>query len=337
MERVAFASNSEKERIINAMKSITGLVAGILRNCNADAFGERIDVVRLSILKMNGIIKLKQQVMGFATEIFNEKDIDELYNFIVDTITVSYIGYYPEEAINHFIEYSNTKDIIEDAQNNYVIVIKDKNKIVATGTLRYTHIKRVFVSSNYQGKGFGKLIMSELEKKARENNLKLVELHSSLFAKQFYDSLNYKMFKIGKVVVENGELLYYQRMAKRLDENQNATQYNFHKKQFTVIKNDGVDVEVTTETVFNFYQNEELIYAEYKGGKVKYGEIFGRIENDTVHFYYSQVNYEGVKNQGSSIDEIKILENNKLQLIDRWEWKNKSGHGLCIMEENKTH
>jgi hypothetical protein len=142
------------------------------------------------------------------------------------------------------------------------------------------------------------------------------------------------MFKIGNVKVDNGELLYYQRMAKRLDDKQNTTQYNFHKKQFKVIKNDGVDVEVTTETIFTFFQNAELIYAEYKGGKVKYGEIFGLIENDTVYFYYTQVNDEAGKNQGSSTDEIKLLDNNKLQLIDRWEWKNKSGQGLCIMEEN---
>jgi GNAT superfamily N-acetyltransferase len=271
--------------------------------------------------------------MSFSIEIFNEKDIDELYSFIVDTIKQSYYEYYPEEAINHFIDYSNRTDILDDAKNNYVVVIKNENNIIATGTLKYTHIKRVFVSSKYQGQGLGKLIMQDLEQKAKGNNLKLVELHSSLFAKKFYDSLHYKMFKIGNVKVDNGELLYYQRMAKKLDSKQNITQYDFHKKQFAVIQNDGKEVEVTTETIFYFFQNETLIYAEYKGGKVKYGEIFGVIENDYVYFYYSQTNLEGAKNQGSSKDEIIVLENNKLQLIDRWEWKNKSGQGLCIMEE----
>ncbi len=271
--------------------------------------------------------------MQLKTEIFNSKDIDELYNFIVNTIKTSYFGYYPEEAINHFIEYSNSNDILDDVQNNYVIVIKNDGKIIATGTLRYTHIKRVFVSTKFQGKGLGKQIMNALELKAKENNLKLIELHSSLFAKQFYDSLDYKMFKIGKIAVDNGEMLYYQRMAKKINEKENLTHYNFHKKQFAVIQNDGADVEVNVDTLFNFYQNGELLYAEYKGGKVKYGEIFGLIENDTIHFYYSQVNFEGGKNAGSSKDEIKVLPNNKLQLIDKWEWENKSGQGLCIMEE----
>ena len=271
--------------------------------------------------------------MNLETEVFNKNDIDELYNFIIETIKISYFGYYPEEAINHFIDYSNKKDILEDSENNFVIVVKKDNKIIGTGTLKYTHIKRVFVSPNYQGKGLGKLIMDTLESEAKRNNLKIVELHSSLFAKKFYDNLNYKMFKIGKVIVQNGELLYYQRMSKNLGKNQYSIKYYFDKKQFKVIKNDGIDIEVNTETIFNFHQNNELIYAEYEGGKIKYGEIFGLIENENIYFYYNQENLAGQKNQGSSKDEIILLENDKLQLIDKWEWKTKSGQGLCILEE----
>jgi len=271
--------------------------------------------------------------MNLKTEIFNKKDIDELYEFIIDTIKVSYFGYYPEEAINYFIKYSNKQDILDDAESNYVIVIKDNNKIIGTGTLKFTHIKRVFVNSSYQGKGLGRLIMNDLEEKAKTFNLKIVELHSSLFAKSFYDKLGYKLFKMGKVEVENGELLYFQRMSKRLSKYQYVFNYNFHKKYFKVVQNDGVDVEANTETKFHFLQNKELIYAEYNGGKVKYGEIFGVIENETIHFYYNQENLVGEKNQGNSKDEIILFENNKLQLVDKWEWKSKRGQGLCILEE----
>lgn len=266
-------------------------------------------------------------------ELFHPIDLLELYQFIVETIQVSYFGYYPKEAIDHFIDYSNTTDILDDAKHHYICVIKRNGRIVATGTLRYTHVKRVFVHPDWQGKGLGKVIMQDLEQQARKNDLPLIELHSSLFAKPFYDSQSYKMFHVGKVKVANDEVLYYQRMAKRIDGRVSATHYQFHKKKFRVITNDGLDAEVTTDTEFNFFQNEELLYAEYKGGRVRYGEIFGLIENDSIHFYYSQINLEGGKNQGSSIDHIKVLDNNRLQLIDRWKWKNKSGEGLCILEE----
>jgi hypothetical protein len=127
--------------------------------------------------------------------------------------------------------------------------------------------------------------------------------------------------------------LYYQRMSKRLSEKQYSKKYDFQKKEFEVVKNDGIDVEVNAETVFNFYQNEELIYAEYKGGKVKNGEIFGVIENDEIQFYYTQENLLGQTNQGSSKDKIIILENDRIQLIDKWEWKSMNGQGECILEE----
>ena len=51
MERVAFAANSKNERSINAMKSIGCFVEGISRNISTDAVGNRIDAIRLSIIK----------------------------------------------------------------------------------------------------------------------------------------------------------------------------------------------------------------------------------------------------------------------------------------------
>jgi RimJ/RimL family protein N-acetyltransferase len=71
MERVAFAANSKNERSINAMKSIGCKVEGILRSCSTDASGERIDAMRLSILKneWNESVKtnLKKQTENFVS------------------------------------------------------------------------------------------------------------------------------------------------------------------------------------------------------------------------------------------------------------------------------
>jgi RimJ/RimL family protein N-acetyltransferase len=70
MERVAFAANSKNERSINAMKSIGCVVEGVLRNCSTDANGERIDAVKLSIIKNewfeNVKNKLKNKLANFA-------------------------------------------------------------------------------------------------------------------------------------------------------------------------------------------------------------------------------------------------------------------------------
>jgi RimJ/RimL family protein N-acetyltransferase len=71
MERVAFAANSKNERSINAMKSIGCVVEGVLRNCSTDANGERIDAVKLSIIKNewfeNVKNKFETKLAGFAS------------------------------------------------------------------------------------------------------------------------------------------------------------------------------------------------------------------------------------------------------------------------------
>jgi RimJ/RimL family protein N-acetyltransferase len=62
MERVAFAANSKNERSINAMKSIGCVVEGISRNISTDAFGNRIDAIRLSIIKNEWFDSVKQNL-----------------------------------------------------------------------------------------------------------------------------------------------------------------------------------------------------------------------------------------------------------------------------------
>lgn len=62
MERVAFAANSKNERSINAMKSIGCVVEGISRNISTDAFGNRIDAIRLSIIKNEWFDSIKQNL-----------------------------------------------------------------------------------------------------------------------------------------------------------------------------------------------------------------------------------------------------------------------------------
>jgi RimJ/RimL family protein N-acetyltransferase len=71
MERVAFGANSKNQRSINAMKSIGCVVEGILRNCSTNANGERIDAVKLSIIKNewfeNVKNKLETKLNNFAS------------------------------------------------------------------------------------------------------------------------------------------------------------------------------------------------------------------------------------------------------------------------------
>lgn len=62
VERVGFRANNANKRSINAMKSIGCVVEGIFRNYSLDNYGNRMDVIFLSILKNEWFGNVKENL-----------------------------------------------------------------------------------------------------------------------------------------------------------------------------------------------------------------------------------------------------------------------------------
>lgn len=262
-----------------------------------------------------------------------ESDLEKILSLSHETIYTSYKPFYPKEAIEYFIRYHSMDSIREDFKNGYSIVCSNDGHIIGTGSLVGRTIKRVFIHPSVQGKGFGSMIMADLERKAKKKHLEFLELHASLPSKQFYETREYNSLKYCKLpVIEQITLDYYQ-MGKMLRKIKHPPIANLHGKTLTVVRNDGPDSEVTKETVFSFVQVNELVAAEYCGGKVESGILTGYMDGDVMVFHYVQINTEGERNSGNSIDAIEIMKNGKVRLIDRWKWETKAGEGFCILEE----
>lgn len=110
--------------------------------------------------------------------------------------------------------------------------------------------------------------------------------------------------------------------------------YSFHNKTFRVLRNDGPGAEVNENTVFHFRQMDDVVHADYFGGKVKMGKLIGLLEGDRIRFRYVQVNENGEFHAGHSVDRIETTADGKIRLIDEWEWETKTGKGFCILEES---
>lgn len=110
-------------------------------------------------------------------------------------------------------------------------------------------------------------------------------------------------------------------------------EYDFHGKAFRVLVNEGPGADVTTETVFYFKQDGDIISADYSGGLVQVGKLLGKIEGNQARHSYMQYNTAGQFRAGQGVDEIRLSADGKLQLIDSWKWEDGSGTGYCIMEE----
>jgi GNAT superfamily N-acetyltransferase len=120
---------------------------------------------------------------------FRRKDLEALKKLIYKTKDISYYNVYPEEAIEYFRGCHSEAHILGDVREGYTIILECNGKIVGTGTLLGTNIRRVFIDPSHQHKGLGKLVMHELEKQALARGINILDLSASLVSKQFYESL----------------------------------------------------------------------------------------------------------------------------------------------------
>ena len=147
---------------------------------------------------------------------YSVDDLDDLYRLVQETIVISYSVVYPHEAVEAFIRYHSREQMQNDAEEGYTVILRVDDKIVGTGTLLDTSIKRVFIHPSYQGKGYGKAVIAMLEKKAAAQGVGTLDLAASLVSKQFYNSLGDTGDKQEFVPVGNGEKLYFYPMTKTL-------------------------------------------------------------------------------------------------------------------------
>jgi GNAT superfamily N-acetyltransferase len=72
-------------------------------------------------------------------------------------------------------------------------VLTAGNEVAAVGAIRGHDIQTVFVSPDWQGKGYGKQLMIFLEQRVKALGFTEATLNSSLTSKDFYLSLGYRL------------------------------------------------------------------------------------------------------------------------------------------------
>ena len=147
---------------------------------------------------------------------FNEEDLSSVYRLIQNTVDISYHGVYPIEAIEAFQNHHSEEQILSDAATGYTVVAESNNEILGTGTLYETNVRRVYISPHHQHKGIGRLIVEELEKKARTEKLTTLDLGASLVSRQFWESLGFVVKKEDYMPVRNNQKLHFFWMVKTI-------------------------------------------------------------------------------------------------------------------------
>lgn len=155
----------------------------------------------------------KQQIL---VRKFKLSDLESVKNLINRTIDVCYNGFYCREVMDYFDMFHWDGNILKVARDGYIVVVETEGKIVGTGSVMGDVILRVFVDPAYHKQGLGRMIMNELEMHAAANGVKVVQLRALANARKFYEALGYLTVAKGLVEVDNGRLLEYYKMTKRL-------------------------------------------------------------------------------------------------------------------------
>jgi hypothetical protein len=93
--------------------------------------------------------------------------------------------------------------------------------------------------------------------------------------------------------------------------------------------------EVGAETVFEYRQRGEVVWATYEGGGIRFGTLIARVEADgALDMRYSHVNAAGELRTGVCRSTPEVLPDGRLRLHERWQWTSGDGSGgESVVEE----
>lgn len=109
---------------------------------------------------------------------------------------------------------------------------------------------------------------------------------------------------------------------------------NYNNRNFKSVSNSATG-EVSSETVFHYHQKDSLVWAEYEGGAIVFGQIVGKVLDDnSLEFCYQHLNEFGELMTGKCVSTPEILADGKIRLHESWQWTCKDfSKGISTLEE----
>ena len=109
---------------------------------------------------------------------------------------------------------------------------------------------------------------------------------------------------------------------------------NYNDKLFKPV-NTTENSETSNETIFKYKQRENILTAEYEGGKTVYGHLLGLVDHEgNIEMRYHQINQEGELMTGTCSSKPELLANGKIRLHETWQWTSgDQSKGQSIIDE----
>ena len=142
------------------------------------------------------------------------QDSQAVHSITVQTICAVYPHYYPAGAVEFFIAHHSDERIAADIASGIVYLLVKGETPVGTVTIRGNEICRLFVLPEYQGKGYGRILLDFAETAILAQHPQIV-LDASLPAKSIYLRRGYVPGEFHTIETSNGDKLCYDILTKK--------------------------------------------------------------------------------------------------------------------------
>ncbi len=142
--------------------------------------------------------------------LIKHEDANEVLNLHYESVHKIAVNDYSKDILDEWSprpDQNRVKKFLENPDNEIRVVAVDNQKIVGFGciVLPSNELRACYVLPDASKKGVGKRIIEFLENLAKENNLKFLNLDSSITAKSFYEKCGYSVHKKDKHILESGQ------------------------------------------------------------------------------------------------------------------------------------
>ena len=112
--------------------------------------------------------------------------------------------------------------------------------------------------------------------------------------------------------------------------------HNYEGRVFASVAN-AANGDVGDDTVFHYYQEGDLVWADYAGGKVRKGHLLGTVGADgALSFTYHHVRDDGEQMTGVCRSSLTVLEDGRYRLDEDWRWTSGDGsRGRSTIDETR--
>jgi putative acetyltransferase len=141
---------------------------------------------------------------------YDKKFLKEIVHLFTNTIHKTCDKDYTKEQLNAWasldIDYEKWDKKFEKSKP---ILVLNENQIIGFSELYDDYIDCFYIHHKYQNKGVGAFLLKYIINVARKKSLKKIKLDSSITAKLFFESFNFKEVKKNYVKRNNQTLVNY--------------------------------------------------------------------------------------------------------------------------------